>query len=215
MSRRRRAALLIGLALVLGSLAASDVARREAALTRRLGPLEDVLVTRATVPAGRPVTPRVLALRRIPARFAPPGALAGPGRVAGLDTRVRLPPGAFVTADVLRDPARSGFAGGLRPGERVAQVIATGDPRLVTTGARVDVLVTSDGAGSAPGRTVLALRDVDVLDASTAPAGGGGGDATPGAKVQASLRTTLPQAVYLAHAQAFAREIRLLVRAPA
>jgi pilus assembly protein CpaB len=210
-SRRRRAALLIGLALVLGTLAASDVARREAALTNRLGPLEDVLVTRTAVPAGRPVTPRALALRRIPARFAPPGALGGPGRVTGLAARVRLPAGAFVTTEVLRDPAQSGLAGGLRRGERVAQVIATGDPRLIVAGARVDVLVTSDGAGSAPGRTVLALRAVEVLDAAPAAAAGGG-DATPGAKVQASLRTTLAQAVYLAHAQAFAREIRLLAR---
>lgn len=211
MSRRRRAALLLGLALVLGTLAASDVAQREAALTRRLGPLEDVLVTRTAVPAGAPVTPKALALRRIPARFAPPGALGGPGRVAGLAARIRLPRGAFVTAEALRDPAAAGVAGTLRPGERVAQVIATGDPRLVVAGARVDVLVTRDSAGSAPGRTVLALRDVEVLEAAAAPVGGGG-DATPGAKVEASLRTTLPQAVYLAHAQAFAREIRLLAR---
>ena len=54
-SRRRRAAALLGLALVLGGLAASDVARREAAVRAQLGPAVDVVVARADIAAGRPV----------------------------------------------------------------------------------------------------------------------------------------------------------------
>lgn len=211
MSHRRRAALLAGLALVLGGLAASDVTRREAALTRRLGPIEDVLVARVAIAPGRPVPARALALRRLPARFAPPGALGGPARVVGLTARVRIPPGGFLTPELLRDPSGGGVAAGLPPGQRVAEVVATGNPRLVVPGARVDVLVTHDGRDGNPGRTTIALRGVEVLDAAPAPASGGA-DATPGAKVDASLRTTLGQAVYLAHAQAVAREIRLLAR---
>jgi pilus assembly protein CpaB len=213
-SRRRRAALLLGLALALGGLAASDVAQRERAVDRQIGPLADVLIVRAAVPAGTALTPARLGLRRIPTRFAPPGALVGPARVAGLRTRVALPVGAFVTPEVLRDPREAGAAL-LRRGERVADVVVVGDPRLVVAGARVDVLVTRDGAGDAPGRTRLALRDVEVLDAHRAAApqaADGGGDVGP--HVAASLRVTLRQAVYLTAAQSFAREIRLLPRAP-
>jgi pilus assembly protein CpaB len=56
---------------------------------------------------------------------------------------------------------------------------------------------------------VLALEDVEVLAAAAAPPADGGG----AARVAASLRVTLRQAVYLAAAQAFARELRLLPRA--
>ena len=76
-------------------------------------------------------------------------------------------------------------------------------------GGRVDVLVTRDDRPGAPGRTVLALEDVEVLAATDAPAA----QDVSGARVAASLRVTLRQAVYLAAAQAFARELRLLPRA--
>ena len=62
MSRRRRAFALAGLALVLGALAASDVAGREAALERRLGPAVPVVVARADLPAGRIVRTSDLSL---------------------------------------------------------------------------------------------------------------------------------------------------------
>jgi pilus assembly protein CpaB len=97
----------------------------------------------------------------------------------------------------------------VRPGERVAELVARGSPALVTPGVRVDVLVTretSDGAGS----TVVALEDAEVLAAS-AVAGGESGEGPP--RVAVSLRTTLRQAVYLAAAQDFARDVRVLPRA--
>ena len=71
MSRRRRAALLLGLALVLGGLAASDVARREAALRAQLAPLVDVVVARGDLPAGRALRPDDLAVRRVPPATRP------------------------------------------------------------------------------------------------------------------------------------------------
>ena len=78
MSRRRRAALLLGLALVLGALAASDVARRESALRSELAPLVDVLVARGPLEAGERLAADDLARRSLPARFAPPGAAGVP-----------------------------------------------------------------------------------------------------------------------------------------
>ena len=89
--------------------------------------------------------------------------------------------------------------------------MALGPPALVVPGARVDVLVTRDGNGSVPAGTELALEDVEVLAAGRAPAGSAAGDGAE--RVAATLRVTVRQAVYLAAAQAFAREVRLLPRA--
>lgn len=214
MSRGRRAALLAGLALVLGGVAASDVARREAELGRRLGPLVPVLVTRAPLPAGRPVDPRSLALRRVPSRFAPAGALADPADAAGLVAAAALPAGAVLGPGAVRDPRASGGAAGLRPGERVATVVAKAPRSGIEAGSGVDVLVTRDGRGAQGGRTELAMQDVEVLGARAAPGDPGDARGGPGRAIEADLRVTLRQAVFLAAAQSFAREIRLLPRAP-
>lgn len=215
MSRRRRALLLAGLALALGGLAASDVAGREAALQRRLGGLVDVVVTRAPVAAGEPLRPAALARRRVPRRFAPEGAIASPAALAGLRAAVDVPAGADLHAGLLGDPGGGPAGAPVRAGERVAEVLALGAPELVTPGGRVDVLVTREPRPGAGGETVLALEDVEVLAAAPAGAAAvgdhGAGDGA--ARVAASLRVTLRQAVYLAAAQAFARELRLLPRA--
>jgi pilus assembly protein CpaB len=76
----------------------------------------------------------------------------------------------------------------------------------------VDVLVTRDPAHGGPGQTALALEDVEVLAAAPAEPGEGAGAGV--ARVRASLRVTVRQAVFLAAAQAFSREVRLLPRAP-
>ena len=98
----------------------------------------------------------------------------------------------------------------VRAGERVAEVVAAAPAGQVAPGGRVDVLVTRDDRPGVPGRTVLALEDVEVLAVGGAPAAESDG----AARVAASLRVTLRQAVYLAAAQSFAREVRLLPRAP-
>jgi pilus assembly protein CpaB len=78
-------------------------------------------------------------------------------------------------------------------------------------GARVDVLVTRD-SGAGAGGTELALEDVEVLAARPSPAGDG--ERRGGRGVAATLRVSVGQAVDLAAAGSFAREIRLLARAP-
>jgi pilus assembly protein CpaB len=204
MSRRRRGTLLLGLAVVLGVLAASDVSRREAAVNRSIAPLVDVVVTRDDLPAGKPLKARDLAVRAVPTRWAPVGAAATVGEVAGAQPSAELPRGAYVTAMELTVPATAGGAP-VRRGERAVEVLAAGSPDLVVPGARVDVLVTREDAG-----TRLALQDVEVLAAAPAP----DSDAElAGTRVAATLRTTVRQAVYLTAAQSFAREIRLLPRA--
>lgn len=204
--------LLGGLAILLGALAASDVAGREAALQRRLGPSVPVVVARTDLPRGTILLPRLLAVRRMPARYAPPAGYSSAGEVRGLRVAVAVPAGTDLLPALVDDgSAANPTAGvaGVRPGERVAEIIARGSAQLVSAGSRVDILVTtetSDGAG----RTTLALQDAEVLSASAASSSRNDGEP----RVALSLRVTLRQAVELAAAQNFARELRVLPRAP-
>jgi pilus assembly protein CpaB len=208
-SRRRRAALLLGLALVLGALAASDVARREAALSAQVGPSVEVLVARTSLAAGRRLEPADLALRRVPERFAPAGRAAVPDLLVGRRLAVPVPAGAPLDEHLLE---RAAVAGPLiRRGERAAEVVARASPELVVAGVRVDVVITRERRSGAAGRTELALEDVEVLAAEPVSAAAREG---AGPQVSATLRVTVPQAVYLAAASSYAAEIRLLVRAP-
>jgi pilus assembly protein CpaB len=202
MSRRRRAALLLGLSLVLGALAASDVARREAALREQVGPVTDVLVARAPLDAGHRLKPADLAVQRVPERFAAAGAAPVPELVIGEKLAVSVPAGAPVGEHLLARAA-AGPAPVMRRGERAAEVVARGSPELIAAGSRVDVVVTRERRD-----TQLALEDVEVLAARAVT-----GEAT-GPQVAATLRVTVRQAVYLAAAAAFAGEIRLLARPP-
>lgn len=208
MTRRRRALLLGALSLTLGVLAASHVSRREAALARQLGPLVDVVVARRALAEGARLTPARLAVRAIPARYAPSGAFAAPGELVGLRAAIPVPEGADLVAGMVDDGRASARPGApVRAGERVADLVATGSAQLVQPGSRVDVVVTR-GAEGTGGRAELALEDVEVLASSAAQEEAGA------ARVAVSLRVTLRQAVFLAAAQSFAREIRLLPRAP-
>jgi pilus assembly protein CpaB len=217
MSRRRRAAVLIGLSIILGALAASNVSSREAALRREIGPPVPVLVARRGVAAGARLDPRLLAVRRVPTRYAPAGAYRSPAEVAGLRAAVAIPAGADLDPAIVDDgtTAPGGAGPALRAGERVAQIVAVGSAQALGPGARVDVVVTREGTGDAAGSTSLALEDVEVLSVARAPEGGGNGSDAGLPRVALELRVSVRQAVYLAAAQSFARELRVLPRAPA
>ena len=207
MSRRRRAVLLLGLALTLGGLAAADVARREAALDRRLGPAVPVVAARTALAPGDRVTPDRLVVRRVPARYAPAGAYGALGEAVGLRVATAIPAGAYVTPGAVGGGSGGAAAGpALRPGERVADLTAAGPADLMPSGSRDP---SHGGAG-----TALALEDVEVLAAAPAEPGEANGAGAGIPRVRASLRVTVRQAVFLAAAQAFAREVRLLPRAP-
>jgi pilus assembly protein CpaB len=165
-----------------------------------------VVVARTEIPAGERIRDGQLAVRHVPARFAPAGAIGAPQEIVGQPAAAAIPAGSDVTPAALADPAAAQGAP-VRAGERVADVVAIGPADLVVAGSRVDVLVTREPRPGATGSTELALEDVEVLAA--APAGGEDGPR----RVAASLRVTLRQAVFLAAAQSFARELRLLPRA--
>lgn len=213
-ARRRRALALGGLALVLGGLAATDMAGRERALRARIGDPVPVLVSRTAIDAGAPLRPADLAIRRVPARYAPRGALRSPAEVAGLRAVAPIPPDSEILAGMVGDGREREVGAPVRRGERIAEVVAAASPEFVQPGARVDVLVTREAQGGVGGATALALQDVEVLGARAAGAAPGEEGADGPARVAASLRVSLRQAVYLAAAQSFAREVRLLPRAP-
>jgi pilus assembly protein CpaB len=214
MTRRRRAAALLGLALLLGVLAASDVAGREAALRREIGPAVTVVVVRAPLRTGERIERASLALRQVPERYAPPGALRDPTAAVGQRAAVAIAPRTDLVASLLAVPGADSEPPGprLRRGERALDLVAVGAADAVVAGARVDVLVTYDGRAGAPGPTRLALADVQVLAArpppsADAPEAGGG---LP--RLLATLRVTVRQAVALTAAAAAARQVRLLPR---
>jgi len=219
--RRRRALVLLSLALACGGLAASRVQSRERQVEASVGQLVPVLVTTRDVHAGARVRAAQLAVREVPSRFVPRDALAAPSDVAGQRLATSLPADSYVTASAL--DARGGRGepdapgAPIRRGERGAEVAVAGGESLAGAppGTRVDVLVTTESRGGAGGRTYLALQDVELLGARPADgAAPGDGGAGTHATTVATLRVTLREAVFLTAAQSFAREIRLLARAP-
>lgn len=225
-ARRRRAAVLLSLALASGGLAASEVDNRLEQVEARVGPLVPAVVARTDLRSGavlrRADGARLLAVRQVPQRFSPPDALPSPERAFGLHTVRRVPAGAYLTlSDVVGERRPTGAIAGLRRGERAVEVGVVGGAGLVAAagggGVRVDVLVTTEPR-SRPGRTFVALENVELLAARTgAPASGGSGRAGGSdqtADTVATLRVSLRQAVYLTAAESFARELRLLQRPP-
>jgi pilus assembly protein CpaB len=207
-TRRRRALLLLGLALALGGLAAMDVSRRERALRAQVGELTDVVVARKALAAGHVVRLEDLGVRRLPARYAPAGAQVFAGALAGRRLAVPVPAGGALTSELIeRAPATPEAS--VERGERAIEILASGSQQAIVAGAHVDVVVTTDRRGGSAGTARLALEDVEVLAAHAAP----DEDKAP-PRVAATLRVTAAQAVYLAAAGSFATDVRLLARAP-
>jgi pilus assembly protein CpaB len=217
-ARRRRAALLLALAVAAGGLAGSRVQGRAAEIEAQVGPLVPVVVARGEIPAGKRVRASMLALRQVPQRFAPPDSLASPEQAVGQRVGAPVARGGYLTAAAFA--AAGGEAGDdratapLDSGQRSLEVAVAGGEELegAPPGTHVDVLVTTE-TRNGTGRTFLALQDVELLSVRPAPAGGSRDGAAARATALATLRLRLRDAVYLTAAQSFAREVRLLVRA--
>jgi Flp pilus assembly protein CpaB len=215
MSRRARAVAFLLLALLAAALAASIADGYGATVARGYGPLRRVVVATAELPARRPIGPgetaKALTVRRVPSRFAPPGALSSPGEALGLVPEATLPAGSYLLAAQLRLPERQrrvprGLGGDRRP----VEISVSGAGALLAAGpapvgAKVDVVVTSEPRGPGPGRTYVAAAGVPLLALSPEPDGGG-----PGGLSAATLGLTRRQALRLIAAESFARKLTLL-----
>jgi pilus assembly protein CpaB len=216
-ARRRRGILLLLLALASGGLAAMQIRERERKVESQVGPLVGVVVAARELAADDRLDERDLAVKRVPARFVPADAVGSPGRLVGARTAVALTAGSYVTIGVVAG-AEPAEGGPLRPGERALEIAVTGGAALAGAGlgSRVDVLVSTQRQQGA-GRTFVALEDVEVLElrpsGSTSLGAEDSADA-PAATALATLRVSLRQAVYLAAAENFGHEVRLLMRPP-
>lgn len=219
--RRLRSLAMAGAAIACGGLAISLVERREAKVRAQVGPLIPALVAATAVERGKQLTRADVAgmfvRRPVPRSYLPSDAIAERTEAVGYRTQIELRPGDYLTSGVLAVPGRhqSRLANRARQGQRLVEVGVSGGASLVSQlqqGALVDVLVTSDRAG--PPRTYLALQRVEVIQASEAGADGStsGGASDRPADLNATLRVSLRQAIMLAAAQNFAREIRIVPR---
>ena len=214
-ARRRRGAVLLALAVAAGGLASSRVERRERGIQEQVGRPVPVVVAAAELRQGQRIGEkqlRSLAIRQVPARFAPPDALTLPEDALGATLAAPVAAGGYVTAGALAGPGQADDESGaaLAPGQRAIELTIAGGEELVEAGpgTLVDVVVTEQTGDTT--RTRLALERVELLSARS-----GGEARDDGTQTTlATLRVTLRQAVYLAAAQSSARAIRLLPRAP-
>ncbi|HWT90949.1 MAG TPA: SAF domain-containing protein [Solirubrobacterales bacterium] len=214
MSRRGRALGFL-LAAALAAAAAAAIADGYGeSVVEGYGRLRPVLVAAADLRAGEEIDPRTagekLEVRRVPVRFAPPGALAAPEEALGLAPAVPVPAGSYLLGAQLRSPHAHGSGPALGRGRRPVEIVVSGAGALSVfgtqpVGARVDVVVTTEPAGSGNGRTYVAAPAVPLLGLS--PGGeGGAGEAT------ATLGLTRSQALRLIAAQSFARQVTVIPR---
>jgi len=214
--RRRRALLFLAAALLAAGLAAALADGYGAGAARGYGPLRPVVVVERALAAGQRLGPGEvgsgLALRRVPKRFVPPGALAAPREALGLVARAPLPAGSYLLGAQLgvahRGRRRRRLGGGRRPVEIAVSgagaLLAAGAP---AAGAKVDVVVTSEAGGSGSGRTYVAAPRVPLLALRPADEEAGPGLA------EATLGLTRAQALRLIAAESFARRVTLLPEA--
>lgn len=217
MSRRGRAVAFLAGALLAAGLAAAIADGYGSRLESGFGPLRPVVVLGAELRAGRPIGPQQIAaaleVRRVPARFLPPGALAAPREALGLAPTATLPAGSYLLATQLRAPRRRrATAPGLGRGRRPVEIVVGGAGALLAAGPgpagrRVDVVVTSEPSGPGPGRTYVAAAAVPLL--ALGPGADGPG---PGGLSVATLGLTRRQALRLIAAESFARKLTLLPR---
>jgi len=214
MSRRRRALAFLLAALLAAAGAAAIAAGYGARAARGYGALRPVVVLERGIAAGRRIGPRevsaALAVRRVPVRFAPPGALAAPEEALGLVARAALPAGSYLLgAQLAVGRGREKRAGALGAGRRPVEIAVSGAGALLATGGgagrTVDVIATGEPRGAGPGRTYVAAPHVPLLALRPAAEGPG-----PGATAAATLGLTRRQALRLIAAESFARKITLL-----
>lgn len=213
MSRRRRSFVFGLLALLAAGTAAAVADGYGSSVARGYGPLRPVVVLTADLRTGVPIGPRevdaALAVRRVPERFVPAGALASPFQALGLVPKLRLVAGSYLLAFQLgrgraREREREELGGDRRP----VEISVSGSGALLAAEAsgpvtKVDIVVTAEPRGAGPGRTYLAAASVPLLAVRRGSEGLDG-------PVAATLGLTRRQALRLIAAESFARKVTVL-----
>ncbi|MGH2993326.1 MAG: SAF domain-containing protein [Solirubrobacterales bacterium] len=224
MSRRARAIAFGVVAAICAAVAATIADGYGANVANQFGELRPVVVSGGELRPGAPLGPgdlRGLEVRRVPARFAPPDALASPEEAVGREPAAPVPPGSYLLASQLRAPRSKERAGRppLERGRRPVEIAVTGAQALGAVGdspegSSVDVVVTTEPGPGAKGRTYVAAEGVELL-ALREGGGGLGADESglgAGGDWSATLALTRAQSLELIQAENFARQVRLLPR---
>lgn len=174
------------------------------------GELRPVVVTTAKIAPNTAISPAVamrsLAVRQVPVRFAPASAVSDPGEAIGLEPRVGLSGGAYLTADMLRQSRSEGRTAA--PGSRglVPVELSVRAPTGLRPGIPVDVLVGPSPESIGGGSTRTVARSVRLLGIDP-------GEAGPGPEPEARRATVAvprSRAVGLVNAETAGRRITLL-----
>jgi Flp pilus assembly protein CpaB len=215
MSRRARAVSFLLLALAAAAVAAGIADGYGSSVAQGYGPLRSVVVLTRDLDAAERLLPadiaKSLKLRRVPARFVPPGALAAPEDALGLVPVAAIPAGSYLLTAQLRAPGRPARAApALGPERRPVEISVSGAEALLASGAaprgtKVDVVVTTEPTGAGAGRTYVAAARVPLLGLGPGADGPG-----PGGSSAATLGLTKGQALRLIAAESFARKLTLL-----
>jgi Flp pilus assembly protein CpaB len=216
-TRRRRAVAFAAAALGAAAISAALADGYGERVASGYGELRPVLVAASALAAGQRIDSRLageLEVRRVPARFVPPGALASVPQALGLVARAPVPAGSYLLASELRPPG-----GGTKPGlmlargRRPVQIAVSGAGALLAAGppprgTRVDVVVTVEPKGAGSGRTYVAAPAVPLLALALAA----GAEAEGAGEAEATLGLTRRQALTLIQAESFARQVTILLR---
>jgi Flp pilus assembly protein CpaB len=213
-SRRARALSFLVAAVICALLAATIAGRYRSRVEARYGPLRPVVVAISDLPAGEPIgvehAQAALVVRRVPARFVPPGSLTRVADALGRSPGAAIPAGSYVLGPQLElprpdEPKSPGVGVGRRPVDvAVAGANALTVNGASAEGARVDVVVARQAGLGESASAHIAATGVKLL-ALRSPAG-------PGEPWSATLAVTEQQALSLIGAQSAGREIRLLPR---
>lgn len=216
--RWRKTILFAACSLLFAGLASVSVSQREAAVRGQITPKANIVIARKHLIAGKPVRANELEQRTLPARYLPLGTSETLDSFVGRQPAVDIPAGMDLTDRLFKQQEKPvDTRARIRRGERIIDLIATGpgQEELVMPGVKVDVLVSIESRDSGAGNTKLVLANAEVVSAR--PVNETTNESTHtnltvGSRFAVSLRTTLAQAIYLANAQNFAREIRILPR---
>jgi pilus assembly protein CpaB len=172
--RPRMSRLLFVLSLALAAAATLAVQARLATLEARArasGPGRAVVVAATALGRGTVLGPGMMAVRRMPSRFLPPGALSSPGRAIDRALAADVAEGEPIT-DLRLAPPGGPLTALIPPSSRAVPITAALPPSVVRPGDRVDVLATFASEGAHTETVVTAAEVLSVL-----PSGSDFGDA--------------------------------------
>jgi Flp pilus assembly protein CpaB len=170
----------------------------------RDGPRVDVLVAPAGLKAGASVDAAAAAamqVREVPARFAPPDALASPEDAIGTRALAGVVPGGYVVRSLLSGGSESRSAYRLRAAERAVTVEVAVSPAgtALSAGDRVDLFASGFGGDQ---HTDELIAGAEVLTAEDGE----------GSRTRATLRLAATQVASVIRADVFAHELRAVAR---